>query len=126
MPGQITGDGTHTVRELIDLVNADPRRGTGRYSLLKKLVIDDEALDCLAVHGLTVESIPPPVRRWRCAASRTSAAGTADDLTHAVHPDNRMLAERVARVVGLDIAGIDFITPDVSRSWRDVGARSAR
>lgn len=122
MPGQITGDGTHTVRELIDLVNADPRRGTGRYSLLKKLVIDDEALDCLAVHGLTVESIPPAgqtVALRRIA--NISSGGTADDLTHAVHPDNRMLAERVARVVGLDIAGIDFITPDVSRSWRDVG-----
>ena len=122
MPGQITGDGTHTVRELIDLVNADPRRGTGRYSLLKKLLIDDEALDCLALHRLTAESIPPAGQTIALRRiANISSGGTADDLTHAVHPDNRALAERVARVVGLDIAGIDFITPDISRSWRDVG-----
>lgn len=122
VPGRITGDGTRTVRELVDLVNADPRRGTGRYSLLKKLLLDDEATDCLAAYGLNFDSVPPagqtiPLRR----IANISSGGTADDLTDVVHPDNRLLAERVARVVGLDIAGIDFITPDISRSWRDVG-----
>lgn len=122
MPGRITGDGTCTVRELVEQVNSDPRRGVGRYSLLKKLLLDDEATDCLAAHGLSIDSIPPTgqVIALRRIAN-ISSGGTADDVTAVVHPDNRELAERVARVVGLDIAGIDFITSDISRSWRDVG-----
>lgn len=122
MPGRITGDGTHTVSELIEHVNADPRRGTGRYSLLKKLLLDDEATDCLAAQGLGTDSIPPAGQTIALRRiANISSGGTADDLTEVTHPDNRALAERVARVVGLDIAGIDFITTDISCSWRDVG-----
>lgn len=122
MPGRITGDGFCTVRELVERVNGDPRRGTGRYSLLKKLLLDDEATDCLAAHGLGLDSIPAAGQTIALRRiANISSGGTADDLTEVVHPDNRALAERVARVVGLDIAGIDFITPDISRSWRDVG-----
>lgn len=121
-PGGVTGDGVHTVAQLVDLVNADPRRGTGARSLLRRLVFDDEALDCVRQCGLTLDSIPDQ-GRW-IALRRTaniSTGGTAVDVSAAVHPDNRALAERAARIVGLDIAGIDFLCPDISRSWREVG-----
>jgi cyanophycin synthetase len=121
-PGGVTGDGVHTVGQLIERVNNDPRRGAGTRSLLRRLVLDDEARDCLRRCGLTVDSVPGQ-GQW-IALRRTaniSTGGTAVDVTSAVHPDNRALAERAARIVGLDIAGIDFLCPDISRSWREVG-----
>lgn len=121
-PGGVTGDGVNTVGQLIERVNTDPRRGAGTRSLLRRLVLDDEARDCLRRCGLTVDSVPDQ-GQW-IALRRTaniSTGGTAVDVTSAVHPDNRALAERAARIVGLDIAGIDFLCPDISRSWREVG-----
>jgi len=122
MPAQVTGDGEHTVGQLVDRLNADPRRGDQRYSLLRRINFDDEAAECLGAEGLSPMSVPEPGRT--VALRRTanvSSGGTAQDVTDSVHPDNRALAERVARTVGLDIAGIDFITTDISRSWREVG-----
>ena len=122
IPGGVMGDGVHTVEQLVDLVNADPRRGNGARSLLRRLVVDDEALDCVRQYGLTADSIPDR-GRW-IALRRTaniSTGGMAVDVSSAIHPDNRALAERAARIVGLDIAGIDFLCPDISRSWLEVG-----
>ncbi len=122
VPAGVTGDGVHTVAQLVEAANTDPRRGTHRYSLLKKLVFDDEAASCLAEHGNTKESVPRsgqwvPLRR----IANISSGGTAEDVTASVHPDNVAMAERAARIVGLNIAGIDFLTTDISRSWRDIG-----
>lgn len=122
LPAGITGDGVSSVEELVECLNADPRRGTGFHSLMKKVVLDAEALELLVEAGVTAESVPAagrwiPLRR----TPNISTGGTAVDVTAVVHPDNRNLAERVARIVGLDIAGIDFLSPDISRSWREVG-----
>jgi len=121
-PGGVTGDGVHTVAQLVDLANVDPRRGDSTRSLLRRLVFDEEALECVRRCGLAIDAIPDQ-GRW-IALRRTaniSTGGTAVDVSSAVHPDNRALAERAARIVGLDIAGIDFLCPDISRSWREVG-----
>lgn len=123
IPGGVVGDGVATVPKLVELVNADPRRGSDAHSLMKRLVLDSEALDVLADQGVPVESIPA-AGRW-VAVRRTaniSTGGTAVDVTGGVHPDNRLLAERAARLVGLDIAGVDIVTADIGRSWREVGA----
>lgn len=122
VPAGVTGDGVQTVTQLMEAVNADPRRGTRRYSLLKKLTIDDEAKRCLADAGLTPDSVPD-AGRWvgLRRIANISSGGTAQDVTAVVHPDNAAMAVRAARVVGLDIAGIDFLTTDISRSWRDIG-----
>ena len=122
-PAQVIGDGLCTVTGLVEQANADPRRGTQRYSLLKELVLDADALDCLAEQGLGPDSVPSqgrPVRLSRTA--NISAGGTATDVTSIAHPDNISLAARAARITGLDIAGVDFLCPDITRSWRDVGA----
>lgn len=121
-PAGIIGDGVSSVAQLVDEVNADPRRGTSARSMLKRLAFDADALDCLAGQGLTPTSVPAP-GQWVPLRRRAniSAGGTALDVTPSVHPDNRALAERAARIVGLDIAGIDFLCPDISRSWREVG-----
>lgn len=122
IPGGVTGDGQHTVAQLVDIVNADPRRGTGKRDLLINLSFDAEALDCLAEQKLEADRVPEagrfvPLRR----TANISTGGTAEDATAIIHPDNQLVAERAARLIGLDIAGVDFLCPDISRSWREVG-----
>ena len=121
-PGGVTGDGVHSVRALLDRLNADPRRGTDKRSMLIRIDLDEEALGCLAERNLGLDDIPHAgdfVRLRR--TSNISCGGTADDLTNSVHPDNRALAIRAARLIDLDIAGVDFLCPDIGRSWREIG-----
>lgn len=122
IPGGVTGDGIHTVGELVDLVNADPRRSDDPRGLLKTLRLDDVALGCLAERDVQIDSVPDSgdwIQLRRTA--NICSGGTSEDVTAMVHPDNRLLAERAARLVGLDIAGVDFLSSDISRSWREVG-----
>ncbi len=122
IPAGVTGDGQQSLVALVKQANADPLRGVGKRSMLIQLVLDAEAAACLREQGLAPDSIPLPgqfVRLRRTA--NISTGGTAVDVTGQVHPDNRALAVRAARIVGLDIAGIDFLCPDISRSWREVG-----
>ena len=122
VPGGVTGDGLRSVQALLDALNADPLRGSDERSLLIRIALDAQALDCLAEQTLTPGCVPTPGRFVRLRrTANISTGGTARDVTDRVHPDNRALAERAARTVGLDIAGIDFLCPDISRSWREVG-----
>ena len=117
-PGQVTGDGSHTITELVRIANADLRRGRD----LKKITLNDEAGECMAAVGLSPDSVP--LAGTTVALRRTpsvATGGTAADVSEIVHPENRQLAVRATRVVGLDIAGVDLITIDISRSWREVG-----
>jgi len=122
IPGGVTGDGTSTVNALLDRLNADPLRGTDLRSALVRISPDSEALSCLEAAGLTPDSIPQegrfvPLRR----TANISTGGTAVDVTDLIHPDNQMVAVRAARIARLDIAGVDFLCPDIGRSYREVG-----
>lgn len=122
IPANVVGDGQSTVSALIDQVNQDPRRGVKFYSLLVRLNLDEKAQQCLKEQGLSAEDIPVEGQfvRLRKTASMSTGA-TPKDVTAYIHPDNRAMAERAARLVGLDIAGVDFLCPDISKSWRAVG-----
>ena len=120
--GGVVGDGTHSVQQLVNLTNQNPLRGRDRQSQLIALDLDEEALICLRQQSLTPDSLPSAdqyvfLRR----TANISTGGTSVDVSHLVHPDNRDLAVRAARLTGLDIAGIDLICPDISRSWHEVG-----
>jgi cyanophycin synthetase len=117
---QVTGDGVHAVRELINLENAR-RSAADHAERLKPITIDDELVIQLQNQSLTLESRPAagaPVSLRSVA--NVARGGTVEDCTARVHPAVRDMAEAIARAARLDVIGVDFITPDVARSWRDV------
>lgn len=120
VPAHVVGDGKHTVTELIDITNQDPRRGVGHEKILTRISIDTQTLDVLAKQELTLESVPEEGRFVQLKLTgNMSTGGTSIDRTDDIHPDNVEIARQAAMVVGLDVAGIDFITPDISRSVRE-------
>jgi cyanophycin synthetase len=115
-PAHVIGDGTHTVSELIEKENENPLRGNHHALPLSKIPLDSVSLAVLAEQGLTVQSIPPAgtmvlIRR----NANLSTGGTAVDVTDEVHPEAATAVIDAARVVGLDVAGVDLVVLDISR-----------
>jgi cyanophycin synthetase len=122
VPGHVVGDGRRTVADLVDRVNADPRRGVGHEKVLTRLEIDRQARRLLDAQGLTLESVPREGRTvYLRSTGNLSTGGTAIDRTDVIHDDNRLMAERAVQAIGLDVGGVDFISPDIARSHKDVG-----
>jgi len=118
----VTGDGKHTVQELIDIENLDPRRGKKFYKAMSYIVIDDEVQRILADQGLTLSSVAVKGTKVQLRlTANISTGGTSVDVTDIIHPDNVLAAERAASAIGLKVCGVDLLTPDISRSWREVG-----
>ena len=113
-PPQVIGDGEHTVRELVDSVNTDPRRGEGHGTALTKIRFDDIALGCLATQGLQADSVPAKGRRVVLRNNANlSTGGTATDVTDDVHPEVAARAVAAAQMIGLDICGVDVVCETV-------------
>lgn len=122
VPARVIGDGVHTIGQLIEIVNGDPRRGNGHEEVLTRIKIDDALSQLLAKSGRTLETVPLPQEEVRLRdTANLSTGGTAVDRTDQIHPDNRAIAEQAAAAIGLDLAGIDFLSPDISRSVRETG-----
>lgn len=116
VPPRVTGDGRRTVAELVAAANEDPRRGEGHLLPLTRISLDETALRVLAAQGLSAQAVPEADRVvWLRDSANLSTGGTADDVTDLVHPENARLAVRAARLVGLDVAGIDLVAPDIAR-----------
>lgn len=115
-PPLVVGDGIHTVRQLVDQVNSDPRRGEGHATSLTKIRFDDIALARLADQGMHADSVPAKGQRVILRNNANlSTGGTATDVTDDVHPDVAMRAVAAAQMIGLDIAGVDVICESVLR-----------
>ena len=109
-PPQVVGDGRHTVRELVDIVNQDPRRGEGHATSLTKIRFDDIAVARLDVQGLSPESVPAKGQRVILRNNANlSTGGTATDVTDEVHPEVAARAVAAAQMIGLDICGVDVV-----------------
>lgn len=122
VPAQVIGDGRSTVAELIALVNKDPRRGVGHEQVMTRITVDDQVREMLARADLSLEAVPEAGSQvFLRANANLSTGGTAIDQTEVIHPDNAAIARRAALAVGLDVAGIDFIAPDIRRSVRETG-----
>lgn len=113
-PPQVIGDGQHTVRELVDIVNADPRRGEGHATSLTKIRFDDIAVARLKVQDLAPDSVPEKGRRVILRNNANlSTGGTATDVTDDVHPDVAARAVEASQMVGLHICGVDVVCESV-------------
>ncbi|MGJ7489038.1 cyanophycin synthetase [Variovorax sp. ZT4R33] len=115
-PPQVIGDGTSTVRQLVEAVNLDPRRGEGHATSLTKIRLDDIAVGRLEAQGLTPDSVPALGQRVVLRNNANlSTGGTATDVTDTVHPDVAARAVDAAQMVGLHICGVDMVCENVLR-----------
>ena len=123
VPAHVIGDGKSTIQQLIDVANQDPRRGHGHRNVLTRLPADDFTREFLARAGYDFDSVPPRGERVLLrGTANLSTGGTSIDRTEEMHPDNVTACEMAAGMVGLDIAGIDVLTPDISVPFRQDGA----
>ena len=122
IPAHVIGDGKATIQQLIDITNSDKRRGYGHENVLTQIAIDGQTLRCIESKGYTLESILElnEILHLKTTAN-ISTGGTAIDRTDEVHPENVFLFERIARIIGLDVTGVDIIAPNVSEPLRENG-----
>ncbi len=121
-PPHVIGDGVHSVRQLVEQVNRDPRRGDGHATSLTKIRFDDIALARLALQGLNAESVPPQGTRVVLRNNANlSTGGTATDVTDDVHPDVAARAVAAAQMIGLDIAGVDIVCDTMQKPLEEQG-----
>jgi cyanophycin synthetase len=113
-PASVIGNGVHTIQHLIDETNKDPRRGFGHEKVLTQITIDQFTQKMLDEKEYTLETIPPPGELVLLKpTANLSTGGTSTDVTDLVHPDNIFTCERIARIIGLDICGIDIMASDL-------------
>ena len=122
VPAHVIGDGEHTVRELVEITNHDPRRGIGHEKVLTRITVDTRAEEFVRAQGFAFDDVPPEGTQVLIVATgNMSTGGISIDRTWEAHEDNVEIAEEAARVVGLDVAGIDFLAPDITLPVRETG-----
>jgi len=121
IPAHVVGDGRSTIEELIEITNQDPNRGDGHANVLTKITIDKTALNVLEKQGYELTSILAHGEiAYLRATANLSTGGIAVDRTDEIHPENVWIAQRVAKLIGLDIAGIDVVTDDIRKPLKEV------
>lgn len=113
-PASVIGDGVHTIQWLMDETNKDSRRGYGHEKVLTQITVDDSTMKMLDEKGYTLETIPPLGELVLLkTTANLSTGGTSTDVTDEVHPENIVMCERIAKIIGLDICGIDIMAQDL-------------
>src|SRR5690554_4294138 len=121
-PAHVIGDGKSTVKELVAKENKDPRRGYGHENVLTQITINDLTRTILAAKGYNEDTVPPKGEMVLLKdTANLSTGGTAEDVTDIVHPSNVSMAERISKIIDLDICGIDIMTTDISKPLEETG-----
>jgi cyanophycin synthetase len=121
VPAHVVGNGHATIAELIEETNRDPRRGTGHANILTRIELDRTSWELLERQGFDLDTVLDEGEVcYLRATANLSTGGIAIDRTDEIHPENIWLCQRVAKIIGLDIAGIDVVTSDISRPLREV------
>ncbi|CAN5741558.1 cyanophycin synthetase [soil metagenome] len=121
-PAHVVGDGKHTIQQLIDKTNTDSRRGYGHENVLTQIDVEGQTERILRAKRYTLETILPKDEiLYLKTTANISTGGTAIDRTDEAHPENIFMFERIAKIIGLDIAGVDIIAPNISEPLRENG-----
>jgi len=121
-PAHVIGDGKSTVQELIDIVNSDSRRGFGHENVLTKIITNELTQTIIKDAGYTLETVLPEGERLILKdTANLSTGGTAEDITDIIHPANVSMAERISKIIDLDICGIDIMTTDITKPLSETG-----
>ncbi len=121
-PAHIKGDGKQTIQELINETNKDPRRGYGHENVLTQIDIDRDTTDLLKKLNYTLETVPKKDEVvYLKSTANLSTGGTSVDVTDMMHPENIFICERISRVIGLDICGVDIMAENLTQSLKENG-----
>jgi cyanophycin synthetase len=113
-PASVVGDGKNTIQYLIDETNKDPRRGYGHEKVLTQITVDGSTMKMLEEKNYTLETVPPKGELVLLkTTANLSTGGTSEDVTDEVHPANIFMCERISKIIGLDICGIDIMASDL-------------
>ena len=122
VPAHVVGNGKNTIQELIDITNEDPRRGYGHENVLTEITIDRSTERLIDNAGYTLSTVlPEDETLYLKSTANLSTGGTSVDVTDLMHPENVFIAERISRVIGLDICGIDIMAPNLTQSLKENG-----
>ena len=122
VPAHVIGNGKNTIQELIDITNEDPRRGYGHENVLTEITIDRTTERLIENAGYTLGSVLPEGETlYLKSTANLSTGGTSVDVTDLMHPENVFIAERISRIIGLDICGIDIMAPNLTQSLKENG-----
>lgn len=122
VPAHVVGNGKDTIQQLIDETNQDPRRGYGHENVLTEITVDRDTLDLLEKLGYDLDTVPKSGETvYLKSTANLSTGGTSVDVTDMMHPENIFLAERISRVIGLDICGIDIMAENLTQSLKENG-----
>lgn len=122
VPAHVKGDGTNTIEKLIEIENMDPRRGYGHENVLTEITVDRDTTDLLEKLGYTLETVPKKGEIvYLKSTANLSTGGTSIDVTDMMHPENIFLSERISRVIGLDVCGIDIMAENLTQPLKENG-----
>ncbi len=122
VPANVVGNGKNTIQELIDETNKDPRRGYGHENVLTEITVDRDTMDLLEKKGYTLETVPAEKEVvYLKSTANLSTGGTSIDVTDMMHPENIFLSERISRVIGLDVCGIDIMAKNLTQPLKENG-----
>jgi cyanophycin synthetase len=121
-PAHVKGDGKQTIQQLIEETNLDPRRGYGHENVLTQIDVDRDTTDLLEKLGYTLETIPRKDEVvYLKSTANLSTGGTSVDITDMMHPENIFLCERISRIIGLDICGVDIMAENLTQPLKETG-----
>lgn len=122
VPAHVVGNGKDTIQQLIDTTNLDPRRGYGHENVLTEIDVDRDTLDLLEKLNYTLETVPKSGEIvYLKSTANLSTGGTSVDVTDMMHPENIFLCERISRVIGLDICGVDIMAENLTQPLKENG-----
>jgi cyanophycin synthetase len=121
-PAHVKGDGKSNIQQLIDQTNLDPRRGYGHENVLTEITVDRDTEDMLSKKGYTLDTVPAADEIvYLKSTANLSTGGTSTDVTEMMHPENIFLCERISRVIGLDVCGIDIMAQNLTQPLKESG-----